>query len=127
LDDRSRMNVLAGLAEAYAQEGDAGRSLSARLTLWRIQSKTDQAAPGPLATASLRRAALLRTPPEELSAAQKDELQRLCLEDALDTAAPVLEDPSAVLSAIPPNVVVLAYFAGQRTWMWRLERGVAPI
>jgi CHAT domain-containing protein len=74
----------------------------------------------------LRRGALLRTAPENLSAQQKEELRRLCLENPADNGTPTLVDASRLIGNIPANVTVLVYFVGSRTWVWRLERNVAP-
>jgi CHAT domain-containing protein len=126
LEDRPRLVVLSALVEAYAQLGETNRGLAALLTLWREQSRMNHASPGPFDTAALRRGALLRTVPETLSAQEKEELQRLCLENPIDSGAPSLLDSSRLIGNIPPGVTVLVYFLGSRTWLWRLEKGVAP-
>jgi CHAT domain-containing protein len=127
LEDHDRLGVLGSLVEAYAQLGEAQQGLATLLTLWREQSRMNHASPGPFAGATvLRRGALLRTAPENLSAQEKEELQRLCLENPIDTGAPSLVDASRLIGNIPPGVTVLVYFPGWRTWLWRLEKGVVP-
>lgn len=124
-DNHTRVGSLGALVEAYAQMGDSEKSLSALLNLWRVQASMNRTYSSALTTAELRRATLLRTPYERLSSQEREELLRLCLiDDTSSVAASSTIDISHLVSTIPDGVTVLIYFIGNRSWLWRLERGI---